>query len=42
VVRALLVELARDDPDPNFRRLVGQALSWLPDADLSQLPDIDD
>ncbi|ROT33868.1 HEAT repeat domain-containing protein [Micromonospora sp. HM5-17] len=38
-IRALLVNLARDDPDPGFRRRAGQVLTWLPDADPDDLPD---
>jgi hypothetical protein len=37
---SLLVGLARTDPDPGFRRLAGQALTWLPGADPDQLPDV--
>lgn len=39
-IRALLAELARDDPDPGFRRRAGQALTWLPRADPDHLPDV--
>lgn len=38
--RTLLIELARNDPDPGFRRLAGQALTWLPGADPDHLPDL--
>ncbi|MGI5146892.1 HEAT repeat domain-containing protein [Plantactinospora sp. CA-294935] len=38
--RELLTELARDDPDPGFRRRAGQVLTWLPDADPDHLPDV--
>ncbi|MBE1485775.1 HEAT repeat domain-containing protein [Plantactinospora soyae] len=38
--RALLAELARTDPDPEFRRRAGQALTWLPGADPDHLPDV--
>ena len=34
-------ELARDDPDPNFRRVAGQSLSSLPGADPTHFPDIE-
>ena len=40
-IRGLLITLASVDPDRNFRRLAGQALSWLPGADPGHLPDID-
>ena len=40
-IRGLLITLASVDDDRNFRRLAGQALSWLPDADPEYLPDID-
>ena len=39
-IRPLLVRLASEDDDRNFRRLAGQALSWLPGADPEHLPDI--
>ncbi|WP_422772741.1 HEAT repeat domain-containing protein [Plantactinospora sp. WMMC1484] len=38
--RELLTELARDDPDPGFRRRAGQVLTWLPHADPDHLPDV--
>ncbi|MBE1491917.1 HEAT repeat domain-containing protein [Plantactinospora soyae] len=38
--RKLLTDLARDDPDPDFRRRAGQALTWLPDADPDHLPSL--
>jgi HEAT repeat protein len=41
-IRRLLVTLASTDDDRNFRRLAGQALSWLPGADPEHLPDIGD
>jgi HEAT repeat protein len=41
-LRRLLVTLASSDEDRNFRRLAGQALSWLPGADPEHLPDIAD
>jgi hypothetical protein len=41
-LRAFFHELASHDPNPDFRRVVGQALTWLPDADPDQLPDITD
>jgi hypothetical protein len=40
-IRTLLTRLAREDPDPDFRRLAGQALTWLPGADPDHLPDVD-
>lgn len=39
-LRALFVECACHDPDPEFRRVAGQALTWLPGADPDQLPDV--
>ncbi|GAB3818542.1 NACHT domain-containing protein [Micromonospora zhanjiangensis] len=39
-VRALLTELAAKDADPDFRRLAGQTLTWLPGADPGDLPDV--
>jgi hypothetical protein len=39
-IRALLADLARVDPDPGFRRRAGQVLTWLPDADPDDLPDL--
>ncbi|MBO4205170.1 HEAT repeat domain-containing protein [Micromonospora echinofusca] len=38
--RSVLAGLAHDDPDPGFRRLAGQALTWLPGADPDHLPDL--
>lgn len=38
--RVLLTELARTDPDRGFRRLAGQALTWLPGADPDHLPEV--
>ena len=38
--RSLLAELADTDTDPQFRRLAGQALTWLPGADPDHLPDV--
>ena len=39
-VRTLFIDRAANDPDPEFRRAAGQALTWLPDADPDQLPDV--
>ncbi|GAB3160011.1 hypothetical protein GCM10027290_65630 [Micromonospora sonneratiae] len=39
--RTLLIDLARNDSDPGFRRLAGQALTWLPGADPDHLPDVE-
>lgn len=39
--RTLLTRLARGDRDPQFRRVVCQALTWLPDADPDLLPSLD-
>jgi HEAT repeat protein len=41
-LRALFVECACNDPNPEFRRVAGQALTWLPGADPDQLPDVTD
>nr|MDT0661260.1 HEAT repeat domain-containing protein [Micromonospora sp. DSM 115978] len=38
--RSILAELASSDTDPEFRRLAGQALTWLPGADPDHLPDV--
>jgi len=38
-IRALFIDHAANDPNPDFRRLVGQALTWLPGADPDHLPD---
>jgi HEAT repeat protein len=41
-LRSLFMDRACNDPNPEFRRVAGQALTWLPGADPDQLPDVAD
>jgi uncharacterized protein DUF4062/HEAT repeat protein/NACHT domain-containing protein len=41
-LRSLFMDRACNDPNPEFRRVASQALTWLPGADPDQLPDVTD